>query len=119
MQTILLSFAPSAAAGWHGERQRIPYARNGVRHSVFFALGSVADSWVLASHVFSIVCLWFSRPKQWKNKAERWPFFADFWLAVDFFHRFLVSFSLLRAPLEPPGLPFFPGGAPGQFFNDF
>ena len=26
---ILLSFAPSAAAGWHGERPRTPYARNG------------------------------------------------------------------------------------------
>ena len=38
--------------------------------------------------------------------------------AADFFHRFLVSFSLPRAPLEPPGLPFCLGGAPGQFFSD-
>ena len=39
--------------------------------------------------------------------------------AADFFHRFLVSFSLPRAPLQAPGLPFCSGGAPGQFFNDF
>ena len=46
-------------------------------------------------------------------------FFLALGCAADFFHRFLVSFSLPRAPLEPPGLPFFPDGAPGQFFNDF
>ncbi len=31
----------------------------------------------------------------------------------------LVSFSLPRAPLEPPGPPFFLDGAPGWFFYDF
>ena len=36
---ILLSFAPSAAAGWHGERPRIPYARNGAWHSAFSSVG--------------------------------------------------------------------------------
>ena len=36
---ILLSFAPSAAAGWHGERQRIPYAKNRARRSVFSSVG--------------------------------------------------------------------------------
>ena len=35
----LLSFAPSAAAGWHGDRQRIPYARNGAGHSAFSSVG--------------------------------------------------------------------------------
>ena len=36
---ILLSFAPSAAAGWHGERPRIPYARNGAWHIAFSSVG--------------------------------------------------------------------------------
>ena len=35
------------------------------------------------------------------------------------FSSILVSFSLPRAPLEPPGPPFFPDGAPGRFFSDF
>ena len=32
---ILLSFAPSAAAGWHGEGLRIPHGSNRARHNVF------------------------------------------------------------------------------------
>ena len=33
---IVLSFAPSVAAGWHCDRTRITYESNSVRHSVFF-----------------------------------------------------------------------------------
>jgi len=35
----LLSFAPSAAAGGHGDRRRIPYARHGAGHSAFSSVG--------------------------------------------------------------------------------
>ena len=35
------------------------------------------------------------------------------------FSSILVSFSLPRAPLEPPGPSFFPDGAPDRFFINF
>ena len=129
---ILLSFAPSAAAGWHGERQRIPYAKNRARRSVFSSVGLCRRF----SHQIALHCI------VTKKKTECSPFFgtvppvfppktvekqggmlAFFCISsaskLIVFPSMLVSFSLPRAPLEPPGPPFFPDGAPGRFFYDF
>jgi hypothetical protein len=147
---ILLSFAPSAAAGWHGDRQRIPYARNGAGHSAFSSVGLcrrflgtgiVLYCIVLYCIVLYCIALHTEKEKQ-KKKTECSPFFgtvppvfppktvekqggmlAFFCISsaskLVVFSSILVSFSLPRAPLEPPEPPFFPDGAPGRFFSDF
>ena len=132
---IVLSFAPSAAAGWHGERQRIPYARNRARHSVFFSvglcrrfLGTVPPVFTPKkfkqtrrnARIFLVRCLRFSHPKYLKKTRRNARLFFSHFRHQNC--RFLVDFGVISrpgAPLEPSGLPFCPGGIPGRIFDAF
>ena len=58
---ILLSFAPSAAAVWHCDRERITCERNSARHSVF-PFKRLAGQYVFAP-VFS--------PRKYKNNKNK------------------------------------------------
>ncbi len=73
-----------------------------------------------AAHVFLVLCLRFFTPKTIEKQGGMLAFFCIFSASkLIVVPSILVSFSLPRAPLEPPWPPFFPDGAPGRFFSDF
>ena len=125
---ILLSFAPSAAAGWHGERPRIPYARNGAWHSAFSSVGlcHCIALHCIALYCSVLYCIALHCILTKKKKTECSPFFgtvppifppktvekqsgmlAFFCISsaskLIVFSSILVSFSFPRAPLEHLG----------------
>ena len=69
---------------------------------------------------FLVLCLRFPPPKTVEKQGGMLAFFCISSASkLVVFSSILVSFSLPRAPLEPPEPPFFPDGAPGRFFSDF
>ena len=97
---IVPSFAPSAAAGWHGERPRIPYARNGVWHSVFSSVGPCRRFSNQNCVRNKTACADFPTQNRWKTQRDAGLFLHIFGVKIN---SFFFDFGVIFLPEGTPG----------------